>query len=242
MLGALKFLANQPVLLVGGLDLKAIALGLLLQLDGLLGQHALLRDQGCGSRLELGLLHLLGVLGRQQVIALQGDELSRPGDGRGAELFGPEARLLSLEAVDLGREGGLHGLGVGARHGDQDLTGLDLLALLHVQGGDDPALLVLDALAMAFHRHLALGHGGLVEPGDGRPAEEHDEEACRDDPAGSDLPPAVVVLFRKRGGRNRIVGAAGNDGVTHDAARVAGFGWGVTLGEDSRARTSSRGP
>ena len=84
------------------------------------------------------------------------------------------------------------------RHFDQDVAGVDALALADVDRGDDAALAMLDRLAVAGDRDDALRRHRRVERRERRPAEQDDEE--EDDDSRADADVAARIVGRQRPG------------------------------------------
>ena len=149
-----EFLGDEAELLGFGLLLRDEPGNLLLQLLDALLQLIFLPEPGGAPQVEQLALAIHRVLD-VRIIDIVG-KLARHRHGVGAVAFGAEAGLARIELVEpLGDDGE-----IGARHGlvepDQDIAGLDPVAVVHAYLADDAAGRMLHLLDVGIDDDAAL--------------------------------------------------------------------------------------
>jgi len=132
-----------------------------------------LPKHGGSPLLELPLL-VDHVLARRQTPGAV-EQLLREGDRIGFFLFGDQPRFERQGSVDLAAQ--QFGLRFGLQwiEPEQQVALVDGLVILDEDFTDNTALVVLDLLAVAFHRHRSRGNHRTVELRNSRPRTEHAE-------------------------------------------------------------------
>ena len=132
----------------------------------------------------------------------------RPRDRSRAALLRLEPRLLGEQAHHLVAGRALLLAHVGPGQFDQYLVGGNLLPFLDAQRRHDPAVAMLDGLALADDRHLSWRVSGGIERCERRPPQEQDEEDEGDDQPEADVALGAVerrdVRHRQRAPRHQL--------------------------------------
>src|SRR6185369_2096975 len=249
-LEAVQRLVDQPLLLRRRAHLRAIAARSLARLTRLLRKDLRLRRQQRPAGVKG--LFLEGNCGGDVLIRrLDEGEARGPADRRGADLLRLEPITLGKEVQQLRPERLFLRPNLIALEFNQHLAGPDLLALADVDRGDDPAVAMLDRLALAGDLQLAGRISCRIHRREGCPAKEDHEEERRDDRAEAELGPRVVDrdVARRPRERRQVELLPARDSVHWFTAspdlvvpRTAALTLPSAAGFWSRAMTSSRLP
>ena len=159
-------------------------------------------------------LLLVGQHRVDQRVAAAGFEVGRELDPIGMGLLGQQPGLAGDQQVALVLQRIAPARRRRAVEADQDLAGLDPIALAHQQVLDDAALEMLHRLVVALGADVAVGDGGAGQRHEARPRRRSRRRTGR-----SPRPPTI----RKRpiGGCGGAVGSAGGTGAGSRAGRPA---------------------
>ena len=232
-LQAFELLVDQAQLFVDRRDLAAVALAGTGGLGGSLPDYSSLRRQQGRAGSKLTALELECPEGVEPVGAVQGGKFGWWGDDGLAGLLGGEAGALGEQCNRLRRERAFLRADVDGGEPEENFALANLLAFANGNVGNHSAFAMLDGLALAGDRELARCNGGGIEPSDGCPAEQDDEEQHRDDQPEANIAGRIGAAIDGSGPR------FGGQGTTREHRRIGIAGEAFDL---SGHCTATRGP